>query len=72
FDARTRLSKEVFGTAQMIAERFDIPLFSTLIRRSIAVSEAQSLQLDVTEYARNTAAIRDFFKLIKELAEQGI
>lgn len=72
FNPRLRLAKEVYGTAEMIAQQFNISVFRTYIRHSIAISEAQSLQLDVTEYAKKATGMADFFRLVRELSQKGI
>ena len=72
YNRRSKLHKEVMGTAQLVSRKLSIPVFRTAIRNSPAISEAQSLQCDITEYNRRVAAIRDFKALTEELIERGI
>ncbi|MBP1567870.1 MAG: ParA family protein [Oscillospiraceae bacterium] len=72
YNKRSKLHKEVMGTAQLVSRKLSIPVFRTAIRNSPAISEAQSLQCDITEYNRRVAAIRDFKALTEELIERGI
>lgn len=72
FNPRTLLSSEIRGTAQMISEDLGIPLFDSFIRTSVTVSEAQSLQRDLLEYApKNNVAI-DYAAFVSELLERGV
>lgn len=70
--SRSRLHQEVKGTAQMISQSLNIPLFDTVIRNSYSLSEAQSLQKDITQYAPRSAGVKDFSKFATELADMGI
>jgi chromosome partitioning protein len=72
FSARSRLGREIFGTAQMISESLDMPIFNTFIRSSVAISEAQSSQMDITKYARYSASVVDFMNLTNEMIGKGI
>lgn len=72
FNKRTRLAKEVHGTAKLIAEQLNISIFDTTIRNCLALSEAQSLQYDVVDYAPNSTGITDYMSLTDELNERGI
>ncbi len=72
YNKRSKLHKEVMGTAQLVSRKLGIPVFKTAIRNSPAISEAQSLQCDITEYNRRVAAIRDFKTLTNELIERGV
>lgn len=72
YNRRSRLHKEVYGTAKLISEKFDIPVLSSYIRECIYYTECQSLQCDITNYGRRRTALRDFEKLAKELEERGI
>lgn len=64
---RTLLATEIRGTAEMIAQELDIPMFKTFIRSSIAVSEAQSLQKSLFDYAPKNIAAQDYLSLVNEL-----
>jgi chromosome partitioning protein len=72
FNPRFILSKEIYGTAELISKNLNIPMFKTYIRNCIALSEAQSLQCDITSYARYSTGVKDFFSLVSELSENGI
>lgn len=63
----SKLNREAAGTAKMVAENFDIPIFETYIRSSAALSEAQSLQCSIFEYAPRAAGVRDYLKLSQEI-----
>ncbi len=70
--SRSKLHKEVKGTAQMISQSLNIPLFDTVIRNSYSLSEAQSLQRNITEYAPRSAGVKDFSRFATELADMGV
>ncbi len=72
FNPRTRLAKEVHGTAQLIADHLDISVFKTTIRNCLALSEAQSMQCNVVDYAPRSTGISDYMSLVDELIERGI
>lgn len=72
YNKRSKLHREVMGTAQLVSRKLGTPVFRTVIRNSPAISEAQSLQCDITEYSRRIAAIRDFKSLTNELIERGV
>jgi len=72
FNKRSKLHKEVLGTAQLVSRKIATPVFRTVIRNSPVISEAQSLQYDITEYSRRGSAVRDYEALTKELFERGI
>lgn len=72
FSSNSRLHREVRGTAQMISQSLGVTLFNTVIRNSCSLSEAQSLQRDVTQYAPRSAGVKDLALLANELSELGI
>lgn len=63
----SKLHRESVGTAKMVAENFDVPIFETYIRNSPALSEAQSLQCSIFEYAPNAAGVKDYYNLSLEI-----
>lgn len=69
---RTRFSREITGTVQMISEDLGVPLFTTFIRESVALREAQSMQCSMLEYAPKNNAVSDYQKLIDEMLEKGL
>lgn len=72
FNGRTILSREIKGTAVMIAEKLQIPLLNTCIRNSVAISEAQSMQESMLDYSPRNNAVMDYMTLVDELLERGI
>lgn len=69
---RTRFSKEITGTVNMISQDIDIPLFQTFIRESVALKEAQSLQRSILEYAPKCNAVKDYEALVDEIERRGL
>ncbi len=67
FNPRAKLSNEIRGTAELIADDLKIPLFKTAIRTGVALSEAQSLQQDVLQYAPRNNAVHDYISFTDEL-----
>ncbi|MBQ8434857.1 MAG: ParA family protein [Oscillospiraceae bacterium] len=63
----TKLHREALGTAAMVSENFQIPIFGTCVRNSERLSEAQSLQLDIYEYCPRCAGVKDYFKIANEI-----
>jgi len=72
FNPRTRLSREVRGTAELIANDLHIRLFDSYIRGSVSASEAQSLQQNVFDYDSRSHIAQDYGKLIDELLAKGV
>lgn len=72
YNPRTRLSREVRGTAELIAEDLHIRLFDSFIRSSVSASEAQSLQKNVFEYDSRSHIAQDYGRLIDELLAKGV
>ncbi len=72
FNSRTVLGREILGTAEMIANSLEIPLFKTKIRSSIVVCEAQSAQISVLKYSRSNSAAKDYIHFVDELIERGL
>lgn len=72
FNPRTKLSQEIKGTARMIAEDLEIPMFNTYIRYSTALSEAQSMQQNPLTYAPRSPAVIDYKIWINEFLARGI
>ena len=69
---RTRFSREVEGTLNMVAADLDFSVMNTYIRESVALREAQSLQKSVLEYAPGCNAVKDYEKLADELFQRGL
>lgn len=64
---RTRFSREVTGTVEMVAADLGMPFLNTCIRESVALREAQSLQKSLLEYAPRCNAVLDYEQLAEEL-----
>ncbi|MCR4925530.1 MAG: AAA family ATPase [Clostridiales bacterium] len=67
FNKQALLSREVLGTAELIANDLHIPIFKTQIRSSIKMSEAQSLQQTIMEYAPKNNVAKDYNAFVEEL-----
>jgi chromosome partitioning protein len=72
FNKRTILSREIKGTAELIAEKLNTSLFNSTIRSSVAIMEAQTNQQDIYNYAPKNAAAQDYMDLVEELIERGL
>lgn len=72
YNPRTRLAREAYGAAELISQNLNIPLLKSYIRNCISLSEAQSLQCNLVEYAPYCAGILDYQALVAELLERGI
>lgn len=72
FNPRTRLGREVRGTAELIAEDLHISLFDSTIGVSVSVGEAQSLQQNVFDYDPRGRIAHDYGELIDELLAKGV
>ncbi|WMJ78580.1 MULTISPECIES: ParA family protein [unclassified Sedimentibacter] len=72
FNKRTILSREIKGTAELIAEKLNTGILNTTIRSSVVVMEAQTNQQDIYSYAPKNAAARDYMGLVEELFERGL
>ncbi len=71
-NSRTRFSREVKGTLDMVAQDLEMPVLDTFIRESVALREAQSLQQSVLEYAPGCNAAKDYESLVEELFQRGL
>lgn len=72
FNSRLKLSREVHGTALLIAQQLGLKVFETTIRNCISLAEAQSIQCDVVDYAPKSTGIQDYTALAGELHKGGI
>lgn len=70
FNPRTLLSREIRGTAELIAQDLNIPLFNSYIRSSVVVSEAQSIQQNILDYSPKNNIAKDYLKFTDELLEK--
>lgn len=69
FNPKTHLAREIRGTAELISQDLNIPVFKSTIRKSVVISEAQSVQKSVLEYNRKNKAALDYQQFVKELLE---
>ncbi len=67
FNRFAKLHREALGTAQMISEKFNIPIFGTNIHNASKLSEAQSLQLDIFDYCPKCSGTKDYLKIANEI-----
>ena len=72
FNKRTILSREIKGTAELIAEQLGTSIFNTTIRSSVAIMEAQTNQQEMFSYAPKNSAVKDFKDFVNELIERGL
>ncbi len=72
YNRRTVLSREIKGTAELIAEQLNTSIFNSTIRSSVAIMEAQTNQQDIFSYAPKNAAAQDYSELVEELIERGL
>lgn len=72
YNPRTKLAREVQGTALLIAEQLGIPVFKTTIRNCIALAEAQSIQADIITYSSKCTGVADYSSLVDEILKGGI
>ncbi len=72
FNPRTILSREIKGTAELIAQQLNTSIFKSTIRSSVSIMEAQTNQQDIFNYSPKNPATMDYMDLVKELIERGI
>jgi chromosome partitioning protein len=65
FDRRTVISQEI---AQLLRDRLGKSLFTTMIRKNIAVEESQYAQKTIFEYAPRSPGAEDYRSLAQEVA----
>lgn len=72
YNKRTVLSREIKGTAELIAEELNTSIFSSTIRSSVAIMEAQTNQQDIYNYSPKNPAVQDYRDFVEELIERGL
>lgn len=72
YNKRTVLSREIKGTAELIAKELKTIIFNTTIRSSVAIMEAQTNQQDIFNYAPKNTATQDYKELVEEFIERGL
>ncbi|NLJ30708.1 MAG: ParA family protein [Clostridiales bacterium] len=71
YSPRSLLSREIRGTAELIAADLNIPIFKSCIRNSIVASEAQSVQQNLFQYAPKNNVAKDYLQFMEELLAKG-
>lgn len=71
YSARSILSRELAEVIEQTAQRFNTQLFSTPIRETVAVREAQASQQDIYSYAPKSNAAADYTAFVAELLERS-
>ena len=71
YSARSILSRELSEVIEQTAQRFNTQLFSTPIRETVAVREAQASQQDIYSYAPKSNAAADYTAFVAELLERS-
>jgi chromosome partitioning protein len=72
YNPRTRLAREIRGTAELIGQDLNIPVFESNIRNSVVASEAQSVQDNLLDYAPNSSIAKDYMAFTEELLSKGV
>jgi chromosome partitioning protein len=72
YNPRTNLSREIRGTVELVSRDLEVSLFETFIRKSVLVSEAQSVQRSVLVYAPENNAATDYRLFTEEILAKGI
>ena len=67
YDTRTTLHKQM---RDAIAAQFGTAVFSTPVRKGIAIAEAQAAGMDVFTYAPDSAGAEDYGKIIDEFLQR--
>lgn len=69
YNARTILSKDLAAMIAQTAERLHTKLFTTAIRETIAIKEAQASQQGIFDYSPKSNAAQDYSALLDEILE---
>ena len=72
YNARTVLSRDVRELMEQLAQRMDTKIFTTTIRASVSVMEAQAMQQSLYDYAPRSKVAADYLALISELTESEV
>lgn len=72
YNGRTKLARELLGTAQMVCENLNIHLFRTKIRSCVTLTEAQNMQCNLLEYSRYCNGALDYTALANEMISRGV
>lgn len=67
YDTRTTLHKQV---REAIVQQFGAAVFSTPVRKGIAIAEAQAKRSDIFTYAPDSAGAEDYGKIVEEFMQR--
>lgn len=67
YNKYSKLHREAIGTAELISDNLNIPLFETRIRNTQKLAEAHSLQLNIFDYCPKSPGAKDYFKIANEI-----
>ena len=66
YDSRTRQGKKILEALELLADALDVPIFSSQIRGTVRVDEAQSHTMPLREYAPESTAAFDYEEIVQE------
>lgn len=66
FNPRTNISKQIKELTEQLGQHISAPIFSTYIRNSIAVEEAQANKKDIFAYSDKSTVAEDYRTFIEE------
>ena len=72
YSERRLLDKEVKETLEKTAQEMNTKLFSTTIRESVKVKEAQALRCSLTNYAPKATTAHDYQNFVDELLKEEV
>lgn len=67
FNDRTILNREIKENIEKTAKEFNSKLFTSTIRESVSMREAQAYQTDIFKYAPDSNPAKDYEELINEI-----
>lgn len=70
YSQRRLLDKEVKDTLEKVAQEMKTKVFSTTIRESVKVKEAQALRCSLIAYAPEATTALDYYHFVDELLEE--
>lgn len=71
YNPRTVLSRDITAMIDQTAEKLHTKLFTTTIRETVSIKEAQASQAGIYDYAPKSNAAQDYSAFIDELLEGG-
>lgn len=66
FNGRIKIAQEIEQIAQELSEHIKVPIFSTKIRSSVAIMEAQARSKDIFDHAGTSPVAEDYTQFINE------